>query len=140
MEKDTKQLNKILNAVGLEERMNVNENVMNAWDDTKFKVYNSIRPRGEYIREMDEIYGFSESCILHNETGLRITYSIYESGYGGDVEFYFFEVFIITKNNERHTVQDIDIEKQLFYIKERVIPFSEIDNENLHPEIKTDFR
>jgi hypothetical protein len=121
------KVNKVLSAVGLKERMSVSGTVFYAYDRNKFKEYYSRRHTDPFITEMDEVYGIMEANILHLETGLRITFLASESYFGDIVEYHFFEVFIITFDKETFKVEDIDIQKEMFYTKDKTIPFLDVD-------------
>jgi len=75
--------------------------------------------------ETDEAYRMFEGNLLHNESGVRVTYTSAEDYYGEHVDYKVISLFILTADNRKLAVEDVDFEKQTILTTEGPVLFSE---------------
>lgn len=96
--------------------------------DLNFKKYIPHGYQDSETEAMDEIYRMCEHALLHKESGLRVSYLTSESYYGDFVEYTVIDCFVITLQNQKHSVTGIDLEKRIFETPSGTLPFSAIRN------------
>lgn len=117
----TKQ-EQILSHIGLQI-----ENGILSYEKGHFSKYISTEYMNSERKQTDEIYRMSEYTLLHSESGLRIVYTETEGYYGDTVEYKVIDIFIITQEQNRLDVVDVDFNKKVFITPSEIIPFAKVD-------------
>jgi len=132
MENDLTIQDKFLAKIGLKMEM---ERIINdkadfiLYDKNKFKHIPVRRPeKSSQQKEMDHIYGMSDSDMIHIESGLRLILTIHESYYTETWKIK--DIYIYVNNGtdvrRRYAITDADFEEEVFYSNEVEIPFVEV--------------
>lgn len=111
---------KILQQVGL--------HTLHYYNEQQFRRYIPHGYPDSETEAMDAVYRMYERVLLHNESGLRISFLATESYDGDSVEYTILDCFVITRQHEKHSVTAIDLEKRLFKTPSGPIPFTTILN------------
>ena len=98
------------------------------YDKEEFTGYIPFAYQNSKTEAMDEIYRMDEHVLLHKRTGLRIAYLTTESYDGEKVEYSVLDCFVITRQNQKHSVTVIDLEKQSFETTAGILPFQTVRN------------
>lgn len=112
----------ILSTIGL-----LLERSIISYNESHFKKYISLEYLNSDRKQSDEIYRMFEITLLHNDSGLRITYTTTESYYGDRVEYNLIDIFIITLAQKRLDIVDVDFSKKVFFTPNDIVPFTEAD-------------
>src|SRR5262245_22483541 len=115
----------ILSAIGLQETMIENENT-DAFNRESFLTYTPPDYHNSERQARDEIHRMGETILLHKSSGLRLEYLTTESYFGDEYRYRLRSMFIITKENKKVEVTDIDFAKQQFLTPDGIVPFSEV--------------
>ena len=110
----------ILQQVGLSQ--------LNDYSISEFTGYVSASYINSATEARDEVHRMYERILLHKASGLRITYLVEESYYDDDVEYLVIDCFVITLQDQKLSVQAIDLQKQLFESKTGSVPFGVVRN------------
>jgi len=114
---------KILSQVGIKREMRT---LPSSWS---FSRYVTDEYRNSERRETDEAYNMFEFNLLHNVSGLRLTFTRRESNYSDTVEYKVIRYFIITLLQKQHEILDADFDKKIFMTDAGEIHFSETSKE-----------
>ena len=125
MHKTQDKLEKVLGAIGLK-RHSVWMPSSHAYNQNKFTNYVSTEYLNSDRKDTDEAYRMFEITLLHDETGLRISYTTSESYDGDTVEYKLNKVFILTNSGLIYDVIDVDFEKKIIIVENDIIPFEEV--------------
>ncbi len=117
----------MLSKIGLQDIMIWQDHDDYIFDEKIFDTYVSEEYHNSIRKETDEVYRLSEIVVIHKLSGARIEYVISEDYTGNKCEYKVQDVFIITLQNKRVKILDIDFSKQYFVTSEGEIPFSEIE-------------
>ena len=98
-----------------------------SYDEGVFKKYISREYTNSVRKRSDEIYRMFEMSLIHQVSGLRITYTTTESYFGDSVEYKLISMFIITRAQKTMEIVDVDFNEKLFFTTNEVIPFAEVD-------------
>ena len=120
------RLDKVLSVIGLKRQMTWKASGSYLFDDKSFTKYVSTEYLESARKETDEAYSMFEITLLHNETGLRISYTTTESYDGETVEYKLNNVFIQTNSKLVFDVIDVDFQKKLFIVKNDIISFEDV--------------
>src|SRR5687768_13554242 len=123
MNAETNNLDPILSSIGLKSSMVLLPNMFSVYDERKFTRYVTSEYKNSERRDSDEIYRMFEFNLLHIKSGLRLNLTSSESYDGETVTYTVVELFIITSDNKKLEVNDVDFQKQLFYAEGLEIPF-----------------
>lgn len=96
------------------------------YDASKFKGYISHSYKDSETEARDEVHRMYEHVVLHRESGLRVSYLTSESYFGETVEYSVIDCFVITRENQKHGVTAIDLEKHTFETPAGTLPFSAV--------------
>ncbi len=119
--------NTILSKIGLQDIMIWQDHDDYIFGEKIFDTYVSEEYHNSTRKETDEVYRLSEIVVIHKLSGTRIEYVISENYTGNKCEYKVQDVFIITLQNKRVKISNIDFSKQYFVTSEGKIPFSEIE-------------
>ena len=125
MRKSQDKLEKVLGAIGLKRHM-VWKPYSNAYNRGRFTNYVSTEYLNSDRKDTDEAYRMFEITLLHDETGLRISYTTSESYDGDTVDYKLNNVFIQTNSGLMYDVVDVDFEKKIIKVENDIIPFEEV--------------
>ncbi len=126
MESKKEKQDNLLSKIGLKSYMVLGSYSSMIYDRSQFVSYVSSEYKNSQRKEVDEVYRMSEIIILHNTTGLRIGYTTTKSFDEVVEEYKLNDIFIITNTNESHNVMDMDLDKEVFFLKNNTIPFREV--------------
>jgi hypothetical protein len=74
----------------------------------------------------------SEKVLIHKKSGMRIHYLETENYVGDKVEYKLMKnVFIITLQNEKLEIDDVDFSKQYFVTSGTIIPFAIVKKDSV---------
>ena len=113
----------ILKYAGLKEKYICKEPDFYFWDKTKYDTYTEPSYYTSKEKEMDEVYRMHESVIFHFETGIRFVMFTSENYLGDEVTYSLCRPFIITTDNRKLGLNDIDLENKVFITDQGKIPF-----------------
>lgn len=120
------KLGKVLLKIGLSPHRVWKASGLYPYNRILFTNYVSTEYLNSARKETDEAYRMFEITLLHNETGLRISYTTSESYNGETVEYKMNKVFIQTNSELIFDVIDVDFDKKLVIVKDEVIPFEAV--------------
>jgi hypothetical protein len=115
--------NAILAQIGLNDVMIWKAPDFYVCNESLFDFYVSEEYRNSDRKETDEVYRISETVFIHKITGLRVGYVITENYEGDEAKYKLKDVFIITLQNKRMEVVDVDFINEQFVTTEGEIPF-----------------
>ena len=95
---------------------------------SEFKGYVSASYVNSATEARDEVHRMTERIVLHNVSGLRISYLVEESYFGDSAEYIVIDCFVISLQQQKVNVKAIDLQKQLFECETGAIPFRDIRN------------
>src|SRR5215213_2346662 len=96
MKRTPDKLDKVLSQIRLKRNMVWRSSPSDVYDRKIFTNYVSTEYLNSARKDTDEAYRMFEITLLHNETGLRISYTTSESYDGETVEYKLNKVFILT--------------------------------------------
>ena len=126
MAKTQDRLEIVLSKIGLKSFMRSLPLAYNTYDRSDFTNYVSTEYMNSSRKETDEAYRMFEVTLLHNKTGLRISYTSTESYDGETMTYKLNKVFIQTTSELMFDVIDVDFEKKIVMVKNNIIPFETI--------------
>lgn len=132
MEKN-QELQAMLASIGLKEVM-VEKDSIDPFDRGLFIIYTPEEYLQSERKEMDEIYRIGEKVLLHKISGLRIEYVTSESYFGDEYTYRLKSIFIITRQDEKLHVTEVDFSQEIITTPKGMIPFSEVSLKALHKD------
>jgi hypothetical protein len=108
----------ILQQVGLAE--------VNDYNVREFTGYVSAAYRNSATEDRDAVHRMYERILLHHASGLRMAYLTEESYFDDTTEYLLIDCFVITRDQQKVSVQAIDLQKQLFTSAIGPLPFEDI--------------
>jgi hypothetical protein len=120
------RLDKILAGIQLKRHLVWKSSPCSVYNTNKFTNYVSSEYLNSARKETDEAYRMFEITLLHNETGLRVSYTTSESYDGETVEYKLNKVFIQTESGFLFDVIDVDFEKKIVRLESGTISFEQI--------------
>ena len=115
----------ILTALGLRGSMTEKGND-DAFNKESFLTYTPHDYHNSERQARDEVHRMGETILLHKSSGLRLEYLTTESYFGDEYGYRLRSMFIITKENKKVEVQDVDFAKQQFMTPDGVFLFSQV--------------
>ena len=94
-----------------------------------FKTYVPSRYRGSDLEERDAVHRMSEIVLLHDTTGLRVSYLSTESYDGDSVDYKLLGIEIITMTRQTYKVIDVDFDNQVVITENERIPFKNLSRQ-----------
>jgi hypothetical protein len=101
---------------------------INHYSISEFIGYVSASYLNSETEARDEVHRMYERILLHKMSGLRIAYLVEESYDGDSAEYIVIDCFVITNQNQKVSVQAIDLEKQIFGIANGALAFQDVRN------------
>jgi hypothetical protein len=92
----------------------------------EFTGYVSAAYRNSATEDRDGVHRMYERILLHHASGLRIAYLTEESYFDDTPEYLVIDCFVITREQQKVSVQAIDLQKQLFTSAIGPLPFQSI--------------
>ncbi len=115
----------ILSTLGLQGSMTEKGND-DAFNKELFLIYTPHDYHNSERQTRDEVHRMGETILLHRSSGLRLEYLTTESYFGDEYNYRLRSMFIITNENRKVEVQDVDFAKQQFITPEGVFLFSQV--------------
>jgi hypothetical protein len=126
MKKTPDKLDKVLSQIRLKRNMVWRSSPGDVYDREIFTNYVSTEYLNSVRKDTDEAYRMFEITLLHNETGLRISYTTTESYDGETVEYKLNKVFVLTNSELLFDVIDVDFTKKLVMTNNGIISFEQV--------------
>lgn len=131
MPEKTNRVHSILTKIGLKAIMNWKENEPFIFDRELFEEYTPWEYIHSPLRETDEVYGISETVLLHKESGLRVGYVVTENYFRDELTYKLKDIFIITKEGIRLDVIKMLPDRRYFITRIGRIPYDSLKKTSL---------
>lgn len=83
--------------------------------------------RGSPEEETDQVYRMMERILIHRRSGVRVSCLEEEDYFGENVEYFMMcDFHIITADDKRHDVVDVDMDKEMVTTHDGNISFDQV--------------
>ncbi len=114
----------VLAKIGLRDVMIQRDAKPCIFDEKIFEIYAPKEYLISSTRETDEVYRMSERVLIHRLSGMRMLYLTTEDYSGDEIRYKLSYIFIISLQNKRLEIVDVEFSEQYFDTHEGRIPFS----------------
>jgi hypothetical protein len=115
----------ILTVIGLQASMTEKGNA-DAYNKELFLRYTPRDYPDSERQARDDVHRMSETILLHKASGLRLEYITTESYFGDEYSYRLRSMFMITNENKKVQVLDVDFARQQFITADGVVLFSQV--------------
>jgi hypothetical protein len=114
MEDNNVKQDLILSRINLKRKMVYTDSMGSFYDEKLFTMYVTKEYLNSSLRDSDEVYNMFQFCLLHKESGLRLTITSHENYNGDTVVYKVIGLFVTTSSNNNMEVLDANFENRIF--------------------------
>lgn len=116
----------ILSRLNLKRKMVYTDSMGSFYDEKLFTRYVTKEYLNSSLRDTDEVYNMFRFCLLHKESGLRLSLTGQENYVGDTVIYKVIGLSIITSPKNYMEVLDADFENKIFITQSGEIQFADV--------------